>query len=292
VSNWLAGTEPSRAVLERFLGVDRRRDLPEFEHETLVEWFDSRGGSRVSAADADREAVLYPDVYTNHVHTDRGRAAVKVLEALGVAVCVPEVASSGRAPLSQGMLATAERHAHDAYADLAEHIDAGRDVVVIEPSDLAMFAREYEKFLPERSAERLSESSYEVIEYVHGLLENGAERAALRRGDGERVAYHSHCQQRTLGLEAHTVAVLEECGYDVLTSETECCGMAGSFGYKQEYYELSMDVGSDLEAQFTTGDGRDRTVVASGTSCCEQLDSLLERPSRHPVQLLDPADRR
>jgi L-lactate utilization protein LutB len=292
VSNWLAGTEPSRAVLERFLGVDRRRDLPEFERETLVEWFDSRGGSRVSAADADREAVLYPDVYTNHVHTDRGRAAVKVLEALGVAVCVPEVASSGRAPLSQGMLATAERHAHDAYADLAEHIDAGRDVVVIEPSDLAMFAREYEKFLPERSAERLSESSYEVIEYVHGLLENGAERAALRRGDSERVAYHSHCQQRTLGLEAHTVAVLEACGYDVLTSETECCGMAGSFGYKQEYYELSMDVGSDLEAQFTTGDGRDRTVVASGTSCCEQLDSLLERPSRHPVQLLDPADRR
>jgi L-lactate utilization protein LutB len=292
VSNWLAGTEPSRAVLERFLGVDRRRDLPEFERETLVEWFDSRGGSRVSAADADREAVLYPDVYTNHVHTDRGRAAVKVLEALGVAVCVPEVASSGRAPLSQGMLATAERHAHDAYADLAEHIDAGRDVVVIEPSDLAMFAREYEKFLPERSAERLSESSYEVIEYVHGLLENGAERAALRRGDSERVAYHSHCQQRTLGLEAHTVAVLEACGYDVLTSETECCGMAGSFGYKQEYYELSMDVGSDLEAQFTTGDARDRTVVASGTSCCEQLDAMLERPSRHPVQLLDPADRR
>ncbi|PSP71704.1 (4Fe-4S)-binding protein [Halobacteriales archaeon QH_9_66_26] len=289
VSNWLAGTGPSRAVLERFLGVDRRRDLPEFERETLVEWFESRGGSRVSATDADREAVLYPDVYTDHVHTERGRAAVRVLEALGVAVRVPEVASSGRAPLSQGMLATAERHAHDAYADLAEHIDAGRDVVVIEPSDLAMFAREYGKFLPETSAERMAESSYEVIEYVHGLLENGAERAALRRGDGERVAYHSHCQQRTLGLEAHTVAVLEGCEYDVLTSETECCGMAGSFGYKREYYELSMDVGSDLEAQFTTDDARDRTVVASGTSCREQLDSLLERPSRHPVQLLDPA---
>jgi len=102
------------------------------------------------------------------------------------------------------------------------------------------------------------------------------------------VAYHSHCQQRTLGLEAHTVAVLEECGYDVLTSETECCGMAGSFGYKQEYYELSMDVGGDLETQFTTDDARDRTVVASGTSCCEQLDALLEQPSRHPIHLLDP----
>ena len=289
VSNWLAGTGPSRAVLERFLGIDRRRDLPEFERETLIEWFDARGGSRVAAADADREVVLYPDVYTNHVDVERGKAAVRVLEALGVAVRIPEIASSGRAPLSQGMLATAERHAHDAYADLAEHIDAGRDLVVIEPSDLAMFAREYEKFLPEQSAERVAESSYEVLEYVYGLLENGADSRALRLGDSERVAYHSHCQQRTLGLEAHTVAVLEGRGYDVLTTETECCGMAGSFGYKQEYYELSMDVGSDLEAHFTTDDARDRTVVASGTSCCEQLDALLERPSRHPVQLLDPA---
>jgi iron-sulfur cluster protein len=288
VSNWIAGSAPARTLMERVLGVDHRRALPKFKRETLRGWFESRGGSRVAPTDADREAVLYPDTYTNHVQVERGKAAVRVLEALDVAVQIPEVASSGRAPLSQGMLGTAERHAHDAYADLAEHIDADRDVVVIEPSDLAMFAGEYEKFLPERSAERLDGNSYELMEYVYGCLENGSDGEKLRAGDGERVAYHSHCQQRTLGLEAHTVAVLEDNGYDVLTSETECCGMAGSFGYKREYYELSMDVGSELEAQFRTEEARDRTVVASGTSCLEQLDSLLERPSRHPVQLLDP----
>ncbi|GAA0468094.1 LUD domain-containing protein [Halococcus dombrowskii] len=288
LSNWIAGTAPARALMERVLGIDRRRSLPEFERETLRKWFAARGGSRVSPADADREAVLYPDAYTNHIEVERGKAAVRVLEALGVAVEIPDVASSGRAPLSQGMLATAERHAHEVYADLAEQIDAGRDIVVIEPSDLAMFAGEYEKFLPDRSAERLDDNSYEIMEYVYGLLENGADGGELPAGDGERVAYHSHCQQRTLGLEAHTVAVLEDRGYDVLTSETECCGMAGSFGYKREYYELSMDVGSELETQFQDEAARDRTVVASGTSCLEQLDSLLERPSRHPVQLLDP----
>jgi Fe-S oxidoreductase len=289
MSNWLAGTKPAQVLMERFMGIDRRRDLPKFRHETLRKWFEARGGSRVSPADAEREAVLYPDTYTDHVQVERGKAAVRVLEALGVSVQIPEVASSGRAPLSQGMISTAERHAHDVYADLAEHIDAGRDVVVIEPSDLAMFASEYEKFLPEQSAERLDSNSYEIMEYVYGLLENGASGRELRAGDGERVAYHSHCQQRTLGLEAHTVAVLSELGYDVLTSETECCGMAGSFGYKREYYELSMDVGSELEAQFQAEDARDRTVVASGTSCLEQLESLLERPSQHPVQLVDPS---
>ena len=288
VSNWLAGTRPTRALMERFLGVDRRRDLPEFKRDTLEKWFEARGGSRVSSAEATREAVLYPDVYTNHVQVERGKAAVRALEALGVAVVIPNVASSGRAPLSQGMIETAERHAHDVYASLAEHIDADRDVVVIEPSDLAMFAGEYEKFLPEKSAERLSKNSYEVLEYVYGLLENGADGRDLPVGNDERVAYHSHCQQRTLGLEAHTVAVLEELGYDVFTSEIECCGMAGSFGYKQEYYELSMDVGQELKAQFGVEEARNRTVVASGTSCLEQLDSLLDRPSRHPVQLLDP----
>ncbi|WP_101297213.1 LUD domain-containing protein [Halegenticoccus soli] len=291
LSNWVANTGPARELMERTLGVDRRRDLPAFERETLRKWFDARGGSRVPAAAAAREAVVYPDLYTNHVQVDRGKATVRALEALGVHVRVPAVASSGRAPLSQGMVETAERHARDVYGALAEHVDAGRDVVVVEPSDLAMFEREYAKFLPETSHERLAGSSYEAMEYVYGLLRNGADASALRgAADAESagVAYHSHCQQRTLGLEAHTVAVLEELGYDVLTSETECCGMAGSFGYKAEYYELSVDVGEPLREQFTSPEARGRTIAASGTSCLEQLESLLSRPTRHPIQLVAP----
>ena len=159
--------------------------------------------------------------------------------------------------------------------------------MVVEPSDLTIFRREYEKLLPESAYERLAEASYEVFEYVFGLLENGADPDVLRRGDGDRVAYHSHCQQRTLELEAYTVAVLKELGYDVVTSGVECCGMAGSFGYKSEYYELSMDVGESLAEQFE-GSGANRTVVASGTSCMEQLDALLSRETQHPVQLLEP----
>jgi L-lactate utilization protein LutB len=289
LSNWVAASTPARRLMESLLGVDARRDLPTFERETLVDWFDART-PRVAAADADREAVLYPDVYTNYVQVDRGKAAVRALEALGVHVRVPDVPSSGRAPLSQGMIATAEEKAHAVYGALAEHVDAGRDVVVIEPSDLAMFDREYEKLLAPRSHERLSEASYEVMEYLYGLLENGSDADALRgpAAADSGVAYHSHCQQRTLGLEGYTEAVLDDLGYDVVTSDVECCGMAGSFGYKSEYYELSMDVGSDLEAQFSTPEARERTVVASGTSCLEQLDSLLARPSRHPVQLVAP----
>ena len=283
LSNWVANTGVARQAMQRFLEIDPRREIPRFQRETLVEWAADR---EVTVTDPERSVVLYPDLYTNHVQVERGKAAVRVLEALGVDVVVPPAPSSGRAPLSQGMVTTARDHAERVADRLLPYVESGRDVVVVEPSDLAMFHREYGRLLDDDPYERLAVNSYEVLEFAYGLLENGATTDDLRDGAGERVAYHSHCQQRTLGLEDHTVAVLERCGFDVATSDVECCGMAGSFGYKSDYYELSVAVGDELAGQFTTEDTVDRTVVASGTSCLEQLDHLLDRPSTHPVQLL------
>jgi len=285
LSNWLTGTRPVRILLDRALGVDARRELPQWRRETFREW----ASGRDSIPGAEREVLVYPDLYTNYVLPERGKAAVRVLEALGISVTVPDVGESGRAPLSQGMIATADRKASAVYADLAEHVDTGRDVVVIEPSDLAMFRNDYEKLLSEESFERLRDSSYEVMEYVYGLLENGADREALPKANGTgELAYHSHCQQRTLGLEPYTTAVLSDLGYDVTTSEVECCGMAGSFGYKSEYYEVSMDVGQQLKDQFEAERANGRRIVASGTSCGDQLESLFGEAPPHPIELLDP----
>jgi len=287
-SNWVADARPVRGLMERTVGVDRRRDLPSFARESLVEW----------AADADlrvenprRKAVLYPDVYTNYVDVERGKAAARALTALGVDLVVPDVGGSGRAPLSQGMIATARERAEALRDDLAPHVTAGRDVVVVEPSDLAMFRRDYEKLAPD-AHDLLADRSFEAMEYVYGLLADGedGDARALSGPDGDgRVAYHSHCQQRTLGLEEHTVAVLERLGYDVATSEAECCGMAGSFGYKTEYCDLAIDVGERLAAE-PPFERDDRAVLASGTSCLDQLEAVLDRPTRHPLELVAPDD--
>ncbi len=226
--------------MEHLFGIDRRRPLPEFKRETLRKWFARRPNTPAASA---REVVLYADAYTNHVRTGRGKAAVRTLEALGAHVHLPRVPDSGRAPLSQDMIAAATRRAEAVWRALAEHVEAGRDVVVIEPSDLAMFKRDYEKLLPEAAFQQLHDRSFDVMAYIERLVQDGASTEALCRGGERGVAYHSHCQQRTLGLEAPTVALLKELGYDVQTSDVECCGMAGSFGYKAEYYELSMKVG-------------------------------------------------
>ncbi|MCO8244910.1 LUD domain-containing protein [Haladaptatus sp. AB643] len=290
VSNWIASTAPARTLLERVAGVDPRRDLPSFQRETLVDWFRARGGSHVPKSSADREAVLYADLYTNHVLVERGKATVRVLESLDIHVSVPSVSGSGRAPLSQGMISTAESQAGRVRDRLRPFVDDGVDIVVIEPSDFAMFDREYEKLLPQEDYESLAENSYEVMEYIYGLLSNDADVSSLRSVDGTAVDYHSHCQQRTSGLEPYSTVVLSRCGFDVTTSDVECCGMAGSFGYKSQYYELSMDVGRELETQFTREDalGGNALVAASGTSCVEQLSDLLPRDVVHPVELIAP----
>ncbi|MFB6099020.1 MAG: (Fe-S)-binding protein [Salinibacter sp.] len=233
------------------------------------------------------DAVIMP-AYTRH----------------GVSVRVPDVGESGRAPLSQGMVATARERGKRVSGALALHLDAGRDVVTVEPSDLAMVRRAYHRLLPEQSAKRLDEHTYGAAEYLYGMLENGAsvgdlplvsgrerasagELASVPDGGtaGEPVVYHRHCQGSTVGTAEYVEAVLSRAGYRVTTTDVECCGMAGSFGYKADYYEVSVDVGERLLDEVDRHEGR---VVAEGASCLQQLRDLSDRPVSHPLELLAP----
>ena len=275
LANAAAGSGIGRRVMERTVGIDRRRELPQFARTTLREWAADR-----DTVDGDREVVLYPDLYTNYFMPDRGKAAVRTLEALGVSVHVPAVPESGRAPLSQGMIRTATRQAEAVADALQPHLEAGRDVVVVEPSDLSMFRDDYERFLEDERFRELSAASYEIMEYIDALLPH-----VDTDGLGplpEKLQYHGHCQARSLGFSERTVSVLESLGCEVSTSTVECCGMAGSFGYKTEYYETSMDVGDQLAEELT-----DLPIVASGASCSEQIGAY-DRDAPHPIELLDP----
>jgi iron-sulfur cluster protein len=283
VSNWLSNSSVVRTAMQRLLGVDRRRDLPVFADETLVTWFQNRGGARISPEKAAHSVVLYPDLYSNYVHPDRGKAAVRVLEAVDVHVQIPAIGESGRAPLSQGMIETARVRASAVADSLSEHIDADREVVVIEPSDLAMFRMDYRHLLSDSVAERLADHSYELFEFLSGL--DGPDAVAQLSSGSEVVDYHSHCQQRSLNLEQYTVEVLSELGYTVSTTQAECCGMAGSFGFKTEYYDLSTAVGETLVEELGT---HDRPLLTSGTSCRSQLADLTDRRPQHPVELIAP----
>jgi Fe-S oxidoreductase len=292
LANALTNMSVVRSAMEYWLGLDRRRALPPFPRRTLVSAA-GRSNHR-ELREPMAHAVLFADVFTNYGLPERGLATLRVLQAMDVDVVVSDSVPEGRAALSQGLLVSATANARKAAAHLEHFLESGRDIIVVEPSSLAMFRRDG-RHLFENSAQfaRLSAATFEPLEYIARLLAAWQRSAdeffdIARSPVGTRLFYHSHCQQKTIGCAAATETLLRDLGFDVVTSSVECCGMAGSFGYKKDFFDLSMAVGEDLFQQVRRADENDelRALVASGTSCTEQLHAGLHRKVIHPIELL------
>jgi Fe-S oxidoreductase len=292
LSNAMAATRIVRWAMERFLGLDRRRSLPPSPRHTLV------AAARKIPAKGEKspaaKAVLFADVFTNYGLPERGLAALRVLRALNVDVAVSESIPEGRAALSQGMIATAKKCAERAVSRLQRYLDDGRDIVIVEPSSLAMFRRDCRHLLDDAGQfERFRTRTFDPVEYVARLLRQSGRHArdffdAARSPVGAKLFFHAHCQQKTVGCVEPTLTLLRAIGFDIVTSTVECCGMAGSFGYKKDFYELSMAVGVDLFQQVAEAEkgGGPLALLASGTSCTEQLHAGTHRIVMHPIELL------
>ncbi|MFW5916779.1 MAG: FAD-binding and (Fe-S)-binding domain-containing protein [Halorubrum sp.] len=277
-------------VMEKALGIAADRDLPTFRSESLTDWFEARGGAGVPRAEADREVLLFPDVYTTYTNPGAGKAAVRVLEAANCHVEIPDVDGSGRPPHSKGMLDKSRAAAAAAVETLAPDVAEGRDVVVVEPTDAVMLQSDYHDLLdgdasdvPDEDVATVSENTYGIMEYVdaHRLDEEIDLDAPT-----ESLTYHGHCHQKATKKDHHAVGVLRRAGYGVDPLDSSCCGMAGSFGYEAEHYSMSKAIGRILFDQVDESDGDE--VVAPGASCRTQLkerDGDATEPP-HPVEKL------
>lgn len=282
-----------RGFLENAFGVDSRRELTPFPSKTWEQLFREEPAQATTLA-GPKVAIL-ADTFTNYGSPERGMAVVRVLRAVGLDMELTPSIPDGRAAMSQGMIATAREQARVLAAILLPMVNAGRKIVVVEPSVLAMLRFDFKHLLDDQAViETLARNSYEPLQLLWDVaLENSIDLAKLfpaaESQFGIRLFYHSHCQQRTCNAAAQTVNVLRQSGFDVATSSVECCGMAGSFGYKHDYYELSMAVGEDLFQQVNAAeqDGSARVLVASGVSCHDQLTAGMGRPVFHPAEILE-----
>jgi len=287
----IPGKLPGAGVLaEKVLGIAKERELPTFESESLRDWFDARGGARVPRAEADRDVLLFPDVYTTYTNPEAGKAAVRVLEATNCHVEIPDVAGSGRPPHSKGMLDESRAAAEDAVETLAPDAADGWDIVVVEPTDAVMLQTDYHDLLdgdasdvPDDDVAAVSANTYGIMEYVDAYrLDDDIDLDAPT----ESLTYHGHCHQKATKKDHHAVGVLRRAGYGVDPLDSSCCGMAGSFGYEAEHYEMSKAIGRLLFDQVDDSDGDE--VVAPGASCRSQLkerDGDAPEPP-HPVEKL------
>ncbi|MFA9428333.1 FAD-binding and (Fe-S)-binding domain-containing protein [Natronorubrum sp. A-ect3] len=270
----------SDLVMEKVAGIASDRDLPSFKRESLQDWYATRG-SRVSPTEADRKVVLFPDTYTNYCHPRAGKAAIRVLESAGVHVEIPDdVAPSGRAAYSVGMLDAAEERARTNIDLFTEYIEDGYEIVAIEPSDAVVFQDEYLDLVTTADAETVATHTYGISEYLdtYRLIEQ-----LPFDETNETLSYHGHCHQKATGKDHHAVGVLRRAGYAVDPIESSCCGMAGSFGYEAEHYDLSKEIGEQLYEKLDESGG---APVAPGASCRSQIgdrDTRTEKPP-HPIE--------
>jgi Fe-S oxidoreductase len=202
------------------------------------------------------------------------------------------------------MLRTARAQAQALQETLLPMAETDQKVVGIEPSCIAALVDDHAKLMPGGASDRVAASCHEVLSFLHRHLpaaqdDDGGSGpwAPASPGPSTPVILHGHCQQKTLGWMPAAAGLLHDIpGIELHTTTSECCGMAGSFGYKSDFYGISVELGrrlaaeiGELEAGASAGDhapGGCRTL-ACGTSCRSQIAQVGRREARHPVQLID-----
>jgi Fe-S oxidoreductase len=183
------------------------------------------------------------------------------------------------------MLGEAKSNAAWNIDRLIEYTERGVPTVGLEPSCLLTLRDEYPDFLRTDEAKRVAENSFLLEEFL--VREQSAGRISLSFGAlGGKALLHGHCHQKALVGTAPTVAVLKSAGFEVSEVDSGCCGMAGSFGFEKEHYDLSLIIGNRRLAPAVKAASAGVAVVAPGISCRQQIEHLTGRRAKHPAELL------
>ncbi|MGQ0647988.1 MAG: FAD-binding and (Fe-S)-binding domain-containing protein [Gemmatimonadaceae bacterium] len=282
VSNWVAGAGPVRAIMERVGGIDRRRPLPRFARETLQQWFAKRVPASPGRQSRGR-VVFLADSFTSYTEPEIGRAAIELLEMAGWNVQLVGDACCGRALISKGLLDAARaRHAAliERLAPAAEH---GIPIVGVEPSCVFTLTDELPALAHGGAgAAAIARQTHMVDELLVRAIDDGG--LAFAPADGERsILYHGHCHQKAASATAASIELLRRIpGARVEALDAGCCGMAGSFGFEREHYDLSMQIGG-MRLFPAVRAAPEATLAASGVSCRQQIAQGTGRVAQHPV---------
>jgi len=229
--------------------------------------------------------VLFHDTFNNYNTPNVAIAATRFLESAGYRVILVDKKCCGRPMISKGMLRQAKENAAWNIDRLGPYAVTGTPIVGLEPSCLLTLRDEYPEFVRTDAARQVAQHSFLLEEFVLGEID--ADRLALSSTpNGKKVLLHGHCHQKALVGNAPTTAMLKAAGYDVSEVDSGCCGMAGSFGFEKEHYDLSIKIGNRRLAPAVKAVSVDVEVVAPGISCRQQIDHLAGRRAKHPAELL------
>jgi Fe-S oxidoreductase len=295
VSNLLAGYRPARRLAERWLRVTASRPLPTYYGEDLLTWFrrrpapHSRPGPGAAGNPAMGELIFLADCFTTYTDPSVGIAAIELLELAGWRVRLEYAGCCGRASLSKGLVDQARRMAAGMTERLGDAVGRGVRVVGVEPSCLLTLRDEYPALMPDNPLAGAVADAVRLPEEL--LLESIAAGGLVLAPDteigGKRIVLHGHCHQKAIVGTAPTMELLRSIpGAEVEEIDAGCCGMAGSFGFEAEHYQLSMQIGELRLFPAIRAQSEDSVVAATGVSCRQQIGHGTGHQALHPLEIV------
>jgi FAD/FMN-containing dehydrogenase/Fe-S oxidoreductase len=282
VANFATQTPGLRSLTKLIGGYSQHRHIPPFAPITFRDWFTSRGRRNQGRP----PVILWPDTFNNHFTPAVAKAAVDVLEDAGYEVRIPPRSlCCGRPLYDYGMLDTAKRLLRETLDTLREPIREGIRIVGLEPSCMTVFRDELVNLMyGDEDAKRLSGQTFMLSEFLHDHT-SGYQPPRLDR----KALVHGHCHHKSLLHFETEVALLKRAGLECDVPDSGCCGMAGSFGYETDHYEVGLAAGERVLLPAVRETPRDALVVTDGFSCREMIRQETDRRAVHFAQVLQMA---
>ncbi len=294
--NLIFGTKSLRRMANRLIGYHPERSVPPLAPRTFTNWWKKKALGLEHQVMNDltvrRPAVyLFADEFTNFLDVEIGKKAVALLEKLGYDVMIPgDHLDSGRAPLSKGLLKEARNIADKNVRKFRELISDQVPLVGIEPSAILTFRDEYPDLVSEElaaDAKALARNALTFEEFIAREIDAKRITKASFTTQKRLVKLHGHCQQKAVSslVPSKKALSLPE-NYEVHLIPSGCCGMAGSFGYEAEHYDVSMKIGELVLFPAVRQQPAEVIIAAPGTSCRHQIHDGTGRTALHPVEIL------
>jgi len=286
--NFIISNAVTGAVIKLLSGFAIKRSLPKISEVSLEKWF--RKNYTSSNTNGNKKVYLFCDEFTNYNDAEIGMKGVLLLEKLGYEVLLPKQVESGRAWLSKGLLRKAQKIANKNIELLGPVVTTDIPLIGIEPSAILTFRDEYPDLADDHnlaSAKALAKNAFLIDEFIANEIAKGNIQKESFTKNTRLIKLHGHCQQKAIASVAPTLSILSfPENYKVEVIPSGCCGMAGSFGYEKEHYELSMQIGELVLLPAVRNQLSDTIIAAPGTSCRHQIKDGAQKTALHPVEIL------
>jgi FAD/FMN-containing dehydrogenase/Fe-S oxidoreductase len=290
IYNFVMTNKLVSSLVKRISGFAVKRSMPTMYKTTLRKWWKQNKSKENNGVNRTRKVYLFCDEFTDYNDTEIGIKAIQLLWKLGYDVIIPEHVESGRSWLSKGLLRSAKKIANRNIGLLSPLITAETPLIGIEPSAILTFRDEYIDLADDdklEAAKALAKNVFLVDEFIAAEIGKANIAGSLFTRESKKIKLHGHCQQKALSTVSASEKILSfPENYTVETIPSGCCGMAGSFGYEKEHYDLSMKIGEMVLFPSVRNADADTIIAAPGTSCRHQVKDGTGRKAKHPIEVL------